>query len=676
MRRAAPLVVGALLAAACSNAARDKALAQLKSGSAKRRAEGTLALGRIDDDDARAGLVHAARDPSPLVRKAAADALASARGDVVDSLGGLLGDRDESVRAAAAAALAKHPGDKSRAYLLHAFGRSGRETRAAIVLALAPNGATLTDALKADAAARRAEALRLIEKGKGAQRGAGVVELGRLGGPEALTRLGALLPGATATLAIDAATGLGESGDREALSLLRPVLRAPEAPLRAAAAEAIAQLGGDDEAIDALVTLATTNDEAAAPAVRALAATPTGKKALDGHAPRIVNVEAAEAALEANVNVSAAELCRVHTGACWSKGLPVARFDCPAWLLLARRAGPPESRKLLEKPLQEHLSENQRPSADAARAVGALGIGQWYLGPIYDRELRSLEAARAKPPDGAAPPEAEWGSLKMMLDEGAVDAGPARKTATSRLTTLLAQHAATETEARPGQLDYLVALAHALAETRAPGAEEKLLDLSRSPSPRLRAAAAWGLARLGTKPATERALALLTDVPAVRAAALPAALTLPPAQAATTLAQAARADDPALHEEAALALAPLASTPAAATVAIEALVWLLQTGDTGAPLAAISLGRAHAAAAVPALAAAIDSPRAAVAAVEALASIGGPAADAAVVAALLHDDAGVRIAACRAAHRLPAATATLAALAAADPVARVRQAAR
>src|SRR5688572_17801539 len=111
------LALAAALLFACSSG-RDKLLADLQSPRPEERA---LAVKKLAEQRRPEDLVlftQAARDPVAIVRAEAIAALGTSEdARVVDLLGELLADSDESVQARAAKALAQVGNEKARGYL-------------------------------------------------------------------------------------------------------------------------------------------------------------------------------------------------------------------------------------------------------------------------------------------------------------------------------------------------------------------------------------------------------------------------------------------------------------------------------------------------------------------------------------------------------------------------------
>jgi HEAT repeat protein len=210
----------------------------------------------------------AAHDPSVVVRRAAADALGkSGDAKAIDTLGELLSDIDDEVRAEAATGLARFSTEKARAYLMSSYGRQDASARAAIARALGPAG--MAEAVRHEAKVLWERNVKALESGGPAERVGAAEELGRSGRGEAVERLLPLLGDDSVLLAAGAARGLGSAGDRRAVASLLGVLKENFPVLREAAADALGTLG-DPAAVPSLQKMAVEGGPGAIAAVRAL----------------------------------------------------------------------------------------------------------------------------------------------------------------------------------------------------------------------------------------------------------------------------------------------------------------------------------------------------------------------------------------------------------------------
>jgi HEAT repeat protein len=260
---------------ACSGG-RDKLLADLQSPRPEERALAVKKLAEQRRADDLVLFTQAARDPAAIVRGEAIAALAASEDTrVVDILGELLSDDDETVQARAAMALAQVGNDKARGYLMLQYGRRGRATRAAIVQAL-----TATNVPGAMASVVAAEAKQIWERnlaslqnGAPPERVGAAEELGKSGRPEAVNRLVPLLKDGQVMLAAAAVRGLGNAGDRRAVQAISELLTESYPQLREAACEALLQLK-DPAALPRLLEVAQERSPASPLAVAAIEALP------------------------------------------------------------------------------------------------------------------------------------------------------------------------------------------------------------------------------------------------------------------------------------------------------------------------------------------------------------------------------------------------------------------
>src|SRR5262245_64430289 len=125
-RRQARTVVVALVGAALAGCggSHDKLIADLQGPRPEQRALAVQKLAAQGNPDDLVLFTRAAKDLAPLVRAEAAGALGKSQDlRVVDILGELLQDQDETVQARAAMALAQIKSDKSKAYLTSQYAR-------------------------------------------------------------------------------------------------------------------------------------------------------------------------------------------------------------------------------------------------------------------------------------------------------------------------------------------------------------------------------------------------------------------------------------------------------------------------------------------------------------------------------------------------------------------------
>lgn len=641
IRRAAPalaLSVALGLGAGCGRG-------DLESPDASRRAAAVRALS-ARSDRALAVLLVAQRDPSPLVRTAAAARFAAAGGPgAADALGSLLVDRSPEVAEAAARGLAGMPKEpRARQHLVAAYAGATPGGRAAIADALDTLGISLREAVDAESRAlweRNVAALGAT----GAARAGAAEELGASGRAEAIQRLVPLLDpgkGSDRAAAAAAARGLGESSEWGARPYLEALLADSDATLAEVAAAALGRLG-DPRAADALAGAGTVETaRIGAATVDALAALPEAPEV------GIALCDLAIRSTDPRVSAQAAREARRRDAGCPERPL-VARLGRPGTEAAVAALGELGLKGPAAQAVAERLAPLLARGADAgvraaaATALAELGtpgataaIGgrlQEVVARIAERRSRRLAA---QPPAGALPGGTDPAS-RDDVEEGA-------------------------------------ALLAAAGRARAPGAEAVLLAHARDPRPELRAGAVEGLAALGGAAAHAALAAALSDPdPTVRAAAAEGLGRAGAAGAGPLVAAVARADAAAADWRIVLARA-LGET--GSVDAVPALATLLSGASASA--AAAALARVGAPSATAPLVAYLARPegRARADAIEALAQLAARDAGPAIAALLTDDRPDVRAAAARALGRLrhePAA-ARLEALRA-DYYGRVRRAA-
>src|SRR5262249_27735264 len=151
-------------------------------------------------------------------------------------------DPDDSVRIAAAQALATRCDDRAVAYLRMAFGHSGAPVRAAVIEALQKCGVKPQDALAHEETERRRKAVEASANPTAALRARGARELGYLGREEDRRRLEKMLDDPDGVVVAAAARAVGEADDLAAARRLASLLE-ERGEIAAAAAEALLALG-------------------------------------------------------------------------------------------------------------------------------------------------------------------------------------------------------------------------------------------------------------------------------------------------------------------------------------------------------------------------------------------------------------------------------------------------
>ena len=206
----------------CGAKERSEALAQLSSPAPHLRAEAALQLGRAarsGDGESWAALERAARDPSPLVRTAAAEALVRAPAEeggdgrvltVDETLGQLLLDPQHPVWQAAARTLGTRCGERGVAVLQARFGRVD-QARAAVGEALGRCGVAPAQLFAQAETERRARALSLLKSPSAAQRAAALGALGELGRDQDVQSIAPALDARDGVVAAAAAEALGQA---------------------------------------------------------------------------------------------------------------------------------------------------------------------------------------------------------------------------------------------------------------------------------------------------------------------------------------------------------------------------------------------------------------------------------------------------------------------------------
>jgi len=507
------LAVG-LLIAACGSKERNAALQHLQSPSAKQRADAVRALGKLGakDDESWAALVRAARDGSAPVRAETAAAMAAAkRDDAPDAISPLLHDPDDSVRIAAARALASRCGDRTAAYLRLAFGHSDAAVRAEVVQALQKCGVKAEDTLAREETERRRKAVESIVAPIAALRARGARDLGLLGRDEDRQRLLQLLGDRDGVVVAAAARALGDAGAVDAAPRLQALLT-EKGEVAAAAAEALFALGPKAiaPARPQLEKLAVLDSDEALPAAAALAS--VGQFCADALAAQ--NAQAA---------------------AFLAQGCPAAPFARE----LARLPRPALFEALLR-------TEGAAPGLDAAlsKLLGAWDrdpriprIAERYrvAGPALVGALRREQAARAKDlekkkgaddegsaaeiakaPAGNASNRERYARLMARLQERA-GAESARSSAAVRLGALLHGDPAAD------KREFIAGALRAALAMKAPGAEPIAAKFVQDPDPLIASAARGEPERApksaSAKPPPDPHVALWSDDGAVRARA-------------------------------------------------------------------------------------------------------------------------------------------------------------
>jgi HEAT repeat protein len=620
--------IAVLAASAIGCDGRDRLLASLQSVRPEARA---AAIRKLADQAKPEDLVlftRAAKDTAPVVRGEAASALGSSQDPrVVDVLGELLGDADESVQGKAAMALARIRTEQAKKYLTLQYARRGRSTRHAIVEALksANVPGAMASAVAAESRTIWERNLQALTAGSLPERIAAAEELGKSGRVEAVNRLLPLINDAQVILAAAAVRGLGYTGDARAVEPIAELLTENFPELREAATDALVRLR-DPKALPRLKEIALEKSAASAFATTAIIALPA-----NAH----TNAALCEIALEA-----APEDARGAGRAMRTRG------GCPLDPILERLARRAEQLAALYAieglgkvaaraapkviPLIASTDETLRLHAIAAAAEMGDAAAVEATRLVYEEELKRIEGLRADWIAGGLPREVAPG-----FDAGA------------RASQELAPRELVE-DVSEEQLRTFAGAIRALGQLRAPGALPLLEPHAKDPSPSVRAAALVGLARLGGAGIAAAGAGLSDPDREVRSTvALALAELGPDGQAALAhlLPQAAANRLPILS-----ALDRAGPTPAVA----EVLLSVLNEGGPESALAAHLLARVAPKEAVEPLLRQLDDPRSAARreALVALGRIGDPRAAEAVARDLYHDSPDVRAAAAEALAQL------------------------
>lgn len=623
----------------------------LDSESPATRAAAVRALASASDAQPLPALLVAQRDPSPLVRRAAAEVIARRRGPhAADALGAMLADGDAGVATAAAQGLARLGElEPARRALAEGYALASPAARIAIAAALEELGVSLRDAVEAEARRLWARNLAVLETGSPQARAGAIEELGASGRAEAVARLRALLGSDGQEHGIRIATlhALGEAGDPAVRPLLEAELEKGDPEIAEAAAHALGRLG-DPAATAPLVRLASAGGSGLArAALEALAALPA--------AP-----EVSEALCSVAVRSQSPAIASRAARAAWGRNA-----DCPASALAARAARgdaaaqaaivelhpEPSVTGPLAAKLQAMVTDARAPSDRRRRAAVLLGQLGWSAsGPAVEGRTRALFARLNAGRTG-------WVQGRIA-GEPSLPAEPAARLAflrdrPSTLPDLERDRPPPVPEwidlTAPEDREELGALLAALGRLQHPSAPELLRSGASDPSAAVRAGAMEGLGHLGGEAPPDALIAGLGDPDApVRLAAL-AVLPRYGARAVPALAAAAGRSDLGARwlEEVARALGQTGAPDA-----IPPLVALLRgpaPGPAATALAAIGVDEAVG----PLLAHLSDpSARGRVEALDALAQLGARNAGPVIELELLSERPEVRIAAARAIGRL------------------------
>lgn len=659
MRATTPLLLAVLLLAAC-NGSRDELLADLQSTRPEKRAIAVKKLAEMGKEDDLVLFTRAAKDSAPLVRSEAAVALGESQDPrVVDLLGDLLGDSDESVQAKAAAALAQIKSDKAKSYLTIQYSRRGRATRQAIVEAL--SAANVPGAMAAVVAAESKTLwernLTALNDGSLPERVAAAEELGKSGRVEAVNRLILLVKDSQVILAAAAVRGLGYTGDQRAVQPISELLSEKFPELREAAVEALVRLA-DPKALPALKDMALEQSAASSVATHAIISLPASAET-NAALCQIALFAAPEEALEAGQAMR-------------------ARGGCPLETIVERLGKKPEQLAALHSleglgPVAASTAAKVIPflsSADEALRLQAIRTAAALKDPasiepirkIFDQEVKRIEQLRAdwvksplphefKPgydPGGATGSDANAAAQKLRQDDlfkkiRAANEAKLKAAGKSALLRVVPPQELVD-DTSEEQLELLSATLRALGDLGAPGATELLTPFTVDASPTLRASAFYGLSQLGPDGIAHAKEGLLDPVREVQT------------EVAQSLASQGEQGQGAIAD----ILPKLAADRFPLLIALdranpkpvttEALIGILKEGGAESALAAQLLGRVKAASAVEPLMRALDDQTSVARrdALVALGRIGDPKAAEVVAKDLNHESPEVRAAAAEA----------------------------
>jgi HEAT repeat protein len=611
LRRAIAWVPVAMLAAGCPGRG------DLESPEPRSRAAAVRRLGSEPVERTLPALLLAQVDQSVEVRLAAAEAFARLGGvRCAEGLGPMLGDVDPAVAAAAArglAALAPEAGGKER--LLAGYAVASSAGRAAIAGALLQLGASLREAVEAEARKHNERNQMALERGQPGEQAGAAEELGASGRVEAVNRLAALLLQADRLAPVvlaGVARGLGATGDGAVRPRLERLLASPRPGVAVAGADGL-RLLGDPASAGILAEVAGRGGAPGAAAMAALA-----------HLPKAPEVVIALCA----VAVSSAD---------------PARATQAARLVRQRGAGCPI------KPL---LGRVGRVGERAALAVLAELRWEGGVAEAVSRRMLAVLAVRGGDPAIRAGAARVVGTAGWpgAADEVVERVAAIFKTIDEARARLIDDPKNPPAFLEPPEAAELGSLLAAGGRLRADGMRPHIVRALTEPSPAIRAGAVEGygwLAGPAADPVLERALA--DGDPSVRSGAARALgrqgdAGAPPLVRAASL---TRPSDGPWRVELAQALAFTGSAEAAG-----GLARLLEGESTGAAIQALS--QMGASAGVKPLMELVGRgegvwlPEA----VEALASLGGPDAGPSIARLMTSDRAEVREAAVRALGRL------------------------
>lgn len=506
--------MAAVFVAACDGN-RDELLANLQSIQPEERAVAVKKLSEQGRADDLVLFTRAAKDTASVVRAEAATALGQSQDSrVVDLLGELLGDPDETVQAKAAMALAQIKSDKAKAYLTVQYARRGRSTRHAIVEAL--KSANVPGAMASVVAAESQTLwdrnLKALTDGSLPERVAAAEELGKSGRVEAVNRLLPLIKDSHVILAAAAVRGLGHAGDPRAVEPIAALLDENFPELREAATESLLRLA-DPKALPRLKEMALEKSAASPLATQAIIALPPADDTNAALCELSLGASSEEALLAARAMRS--------RGGCDVEQLIEKlgrRSDQLAALVALEGLGKtaaPAAPKVI--PLISSSDETMR--LQAVKTAAELGDPAAVdpIRKVFDQELKRVEQLRADWVGSALPTQFQSGFDPAI--EGLGELGDPTVEVKQRQNDLFKKiRAANEAklkasgksaivrqtpphelidDASEDDLRLFAVSLRALGTLKAAGAMELLKPYAQDASPSVRAAACVGLATLG-----------------------------------------------------------------------------------------------------------------------------------------------------------------------------------
>ena len=460
----------------------------------------------------------AAKDTAAIVRAEAAAALGRSQDPrVVDLLGELLGDPDETVQGKAAAALAEIKNDKAKAYLTLQYARRGITTRQAIVDAL--NAANVPGAMASVVAAESQTLwernLKALNDGSLPERVAAAEELGKSGRVEAVNRLLPLIQDSHVILAAAAVRGLGFAGDPRAVEPIAGLLSETFPELREAATEALVRLG-DPKALPRLKEIALEKSTASPLATAAIIALPESADSSK------VLCELALGAAPGDAR-AAARAMRSRGGCALEPLLEkLSRRADQAGALHALQGLGPAAGAASPKIIPLMGSSDSEVRLEAIRAAAELGDAAAVdaLRKVYDQEVKRISDLRADWISEKLPEDFVAGTSNSVdpktlqhneLMRRVRDANRARlMEAGKELFLRDPVPAEVIDDLDSAEFALLASTLEALGRTKSEGALELLGTWQDDPSPLIRAAASVGMAALGPE-GIARAKASLLD---------------------------------------------------------------------------------------------------------------------------------------------------------------------